>query len=65
MDYLRQLRMERPLLFWVAMAVAFWLAFQLALFLIALVIGPFGFPSWAPLVVLMVALVVIARRQQR
>ena len=65
MDYLRQLRMERPLLFWIAMAVAFWLAFQLALFLIALVIGPFGFRSWAPLVVLMVGLVVIARRQQR
>ena len=65
MDYLRQLRMERPLLFWIAMAVVFWLAFQLALYLVALVIGPFGLPSWAPLVVLVGALVVIARRQQR
>ena len=65
MDYLRQLRMERPLLFWIAMAVVFWLAFQLALYLVALVIGPFGLPSWALLVVLVGALVVIARRQQR
>ena len=65
MEYLRQLRMERPLLFWIAMAVAFWVVFQLALYLIALVIGPFGLPQWAPLVVLVGALVLIARRQQR
>ena len=65
MDYLRQLREERPLLFWIGVAVAFWVAFQLVLFVIALVIGPFGLPSWAPLAVLLVALVVIARRQQR
>ena len=32
MDYLRQLRTERPLLFWVITAVVFWLAFQLALY---------------------------------
>jgi len=65
MDYLRQLRSERPLLFWLATAVAFWLVFQLALFVVALVIGPFGLPSWAPLVVLVGALVLIARHQQR
>ena len=65
MDHLRRLRMERPLLFWVAVAVVFWLVFQLALSLVALVIGPFGLPSWAPLVVLVGALVLIARRQQR
>ncbi|WP_369136791.1 hypothetical protein [Modestobacter versicolor] len=65
MEYLRQLRSERPLLFWLGVAVLFWLAFQLALFLVALVIGPFGLPSWAPLVVLVGGLVLVARRQQR
>ena len=65
MDYLRQLKVERPLLFWVAMAVAFWVAFQLVLFIVGLVIGPFGLPSWAPIVLVLGVLVFIARRQQR
>ena len=65
MDHLRRLQTERPLLFWVLIAVAFWVAFRIALFLVALVIGPFGFPSWVPLVVLVGGLVVLARRQQR
>lgn len=65
MDYLNKLRMERPVLFWVVLLVGFYVAFQLALFLIALVIGPFGFPSWAPIVVLLGGLVLVARRQQR
>jgi hypothetical protein len=65
MHHLRRLQAERPLLFWVAVAVALWLAFQVALFLVALVVGPFGLPSWAPIVVLLAVLVLIARRQQR
>ena len=65
MDYLRQLQTERPLLFWILLAVVFWVAFQLALYLVALVVGPFGLPSWAPIVVVMGTLVLIARRQQR
>ena len=65
MDYLRQLRMEKPLLFWIGVAVAVWLVFQLALYLIALVIGPFGLPSWAPIALLVGGLVIVARRQQR
>ena len=65
MEYLRQLRMEKPLLFWIGVAVVFWLVFQLVIAVIAVVIGPFGLPSWAPLAVLLIALVVIARRQQR
>ena len=65
MDYLRQLQAERPLLFWVAVIVAFVVVFQLALFVIELVIGPFGLPSWAPLAVLLGVLVLVARRQQR
>ena len=65
MDYLRRLQTEKPLLFWLATAVAFWVAFQLVLFVVGLVIGPFGLPSWAPIVVVMGVLVLIARRQQR
>ena len=65
MDYLRRMQMERPVLFWVVMLVGFWLAFRLVLFVAGLLLGPFGLPSWAPLVVVLGVLVVIARRQQR
>ena len=65
MDYLRRMQMERPVLFWVVMLVGFWLAFQLVLFVAGLILGPFGLPSWAPLVVVLGVLVLIARRQQR
>jgi hypothetical protein len=65
MDYLRQLQMERPVLFWVLMLVAFYVAFRLALFVAALILGPFALPSWAPLVVVVGVLVLVARRQQR
>ena len=64
-DYLRGLQSERPWLFWVLVFVGFWLAFQLVLFVAELVLGPFGLPPWAPLLLVMVVLVVIARRQQR
>jgi hypothetical protein len=30
-----------------------------------MILGPFGLPAWAPLVLVLVILVVIARRQQR
>jgi hypothetical protein len=65
MDYLRRMQMERPVLFWVVMLVAFWLAFRLVLFVAALVLGPFGLPAWAPIVVVLGVLVVVAHRQQR
>ena len=65
MDYLRRMQMERPVLFWVVLLVAFWLAFRLLMFVAELVLGPFGLPPWAPLVVVIGVLVVIARRQQR
>jgi hypothetical protein len=61
-DYLRRLQSERPWLFWVLVFVGFWLAFQLVLFVAELVLGPFGLPPWAPLLLVMVVLV---RRQQR
>jgi uncharacterized membrane protein YhdT len=65
MSYLRRLQAERPVLFWLAILLAFWLGFQLVLYVAALVLGPFGLPSWVPLVVVIGVLVVIARRQQR
>ena len=65
MDYLRRLQMERPVLFWLMVAVAFWVAFQLLLFVAELLLGPFGLPSWAPIAVVLGVLVFIARRQQR
>ncbi len=64
-DYLRRLQIERPWLFLALVVVGFLLAFQLVLFVAHLVLGPFGLPSWAPLVLVLVVLVVVARRQQR
>ena len=64
-DYLRRLQMERPWLFYLIVLVAFWLAFQLILFVAGLLLGPFSLPAWAPLALVLVVLVVIARRQQR
>ena len=65
MDYVRRMQAERPVLFWLAIALAFWLAFRLVLFVAGLLLGPFGLPSWAPIAFVLGVLVVIARRQQR
>jgi hypothetical protein len=65
MDYLRRLQMERPALFWVVMIVGILVGFQLLLFVAGLLLGPFGVPSWAPLVLVLGVLVFVARRQQR
>jgi cbb3-type cytochrome oxidase subunit 1 len=65
MNYLRQLQSERPVLFFVLLLVAFWLGFQLLLFVAGLLLGPFSLPSWAPLVLVIAGLVLVARRQQR
>lgn len=65
MNYLRQLQTERPVLFFVVLLVAFWLGFQLLLFVASLLLGPFSLPSWAPLVVVLGVLILVARRQQR
>jgi cbb3-type cytochrome oxidase subunit 1 len=65
MNYLRQLQAERPVLFFVLLLVAFWLGFQLLLFVAGLLLGPFSLPSWAPLVLVVGVLVLVARRQQR
>jgi hypothetical protein len=65
MDYLRRLQMERPVLFWVVTLVALVVGFQLLLLVAGLLLGPFGVPSWAPLLLVLGVLVFVARRQQR
>jgi hypothetical protein len=65
MNYLRRLQYERPVLFWVALLVAFWVGLQVVLYVAALLLGPFGLPSWAPIVAVLAVAVVVARRQQR
>jgi hypothetical protein len=65
MEYLRRMQMERPVLFWVVTVVALLVVFQLLVFVAGLILGPFGVPSWAPLVIVVGVLVLIARRQQR
>jgi hypothetical protein len=64
MNYLRRMQFERPLLFWAAIALGIWLGFQLVLFVVGLVLGPFGLPGWAPIAVVLAVLVLVARRQQ-
>ena len=64
MNYLRRLQYERPILYWAALALAIWLGFQVALFVVGLLLGPFGLPGWMPIAVVLAVLVVIARRQQ-
>jgi membrane-bound ClpP family serine protease len=64
MDYLRRLQAESPLLFLVLLFVAIFVAFQVLLFVAELVLGPFGLPGWAPLALVLIGLIVVARRQQ-
>jgi hypothetical protein len=65
MDYLRRMQSERPVLFFAAMLLVFWVGFRLVMFIAELVLGPLGLPSWVPIVVVLGILVVVARRQQR
>jgi hypothetical protein len=65
MNYLRRLQYERPALFWIVLLVGFWLGFQLLLYVAQLILGPFGLPAWAPIALVLLVLVIIARRQQR
>jgi uncharacterized membrane protein YedE/YeeE len=65
MNYLRRMQTERPILFWAVLALGFWIGFQVVLSVVAFVVGPFGLPSWVPLLVVLGVLVLVARRQQR
>ena len=64
MNYLRRLQAESPVLFIVLLFVGIFIAFQLLLYVAELVLGPFGLPGWAPLLLVLIALIVVARRQQ-
>ncbi len=64
MDFMRRLQAESPILFLVVLFVGIFVAFQLLLFVAELILGPFGLPGWAPLVLVLIGLVVVARRQQ-
>jgi hypothetical protein len=65
MNYLRRLQAEQPLDFWVLVALGLFLGFQLVLSVVGLLLGPFGLPSWVPIVIVVGGLVLIARGQQR
>ena len=65
MNYLRRLQADQPVIFWVLVALGLFLDFQLVLSVVGLLLGPFGLPSWAPIVVVMGGLVLIAPSQQR
>jgi len=65
MNPLRRLQAEQPAVFWVLLAVGLFLGFRLVLWVVSLVLGPFGLPAWAPIAVVLGGLVLIARRQQR
>jgi hypothetical protein len=65
MNHLRRLRAEQPAVFWVLVALGLFLGFQLVISVVGLLLGPFGLPSWAPIVVVLGGLVLVARRQQR
>ncbi len=65
MKHLRRLQAEQPVIFWVLVALGLFLGFQLLLSVVGLLLGPFGLPSWMPIVVVVGGLALIARRQQR
>jgi uncharacterized membrane protein YedE/YeeE len=65
MNHLRRLQAEQPVIFWVLVALGLFLGFQLVLSVVGLLLGPFGLPSWVPIVVVVGGLVLIARGQQR
>lgn len=65
MEHLRRLQMEKPVVFWAVVLLGFFVAFQVLIFVAALLLGPFGLPAWVPLAVVLAGLVVVARRQQR
>jgi uncharacterized membrane protein YedE/YeeE len=65
MNHLRRLQAEQPVIFWVPVALGLFLGFQLVLSVVGLLLGPFGLPSWVPIVIVVGGLVLIARGQQR
>lgn len=65
MDYLRRLQAEQPAVFWVLVVLGLLVGFHLVIWVVGLVVGPLGLPSWVPIALVVGGLVVIARIQQR
>ncbi len=65
MDHLRRLQAEQPVIFWVVVVLGLVVGFRLVLSVVGLLLGPFGLPSWVPIVVVLGGLVLIARSQQK
>ena len=65
MNYLRRLQAEQTVIFWVLVTLGLFLGFQLVLSVVGLLLGPFGLPSWVPIVVVVGGLDLVARGQQR
>jgi uncharacterized membrane protein YhdT len=65
MDHLRRLQSEQPALFWLLLVVGLLVGFQLVIWLLSLVLGPLGLPSWVPILVVVGGLVLVARGQQK
>jgi len=65
MNFLRQLKAQQPVIFWVLVALGLFLGFRLVLLVVSLLLGPFGLPSWVPIVVVVGVLVLVARGQQK
>ncbi|WP_448609191.1 hypothetical protein [Geodermatophilus sp. URMC 60] len=65
MNHLRRLQVEQPVIFWVLVALGLFLGFQLVLSVVGLLLGPFGLPSWVPIVVVVGGLALLARGQPR
>lgn len=63
MDFMRRLQADNPILFLVVLFVGIFIVFQLLIYVAELLLGPFGLPGWAPLALVLVGLVVVARRQ--
>jgi hypothetical protein len=67
MERLRRLRTEQPIVYWVLLFVGLYVAFQVVLFVVGALLGSLGLglPGWLPIVVVLGALVLVARRQNR
>ncbi len=65
MDHLRRLRDEQPVLYFLLLLIGLYLAFRVVVAVASTLLGPLGLPAWAPLVVVVGALALVARRQQR
>ena len=64
-NFLRQLQAEQPAVFWVLVVVGLLVGFQVVIFVVSLVLGPLGLPSWVPILVVLGGLILVARGQQR